>query len=37
MTNFIKMGTTCAKMVANGEMTSTLLRRWLSTDRVITT
>jgi radical SAM superfamily enzyme YgiQ (UPF0313 family) len=36
-TNFIKMGTTCAKMVANGEMTSTLLRRWLSTDRVITT
>lgn len=35
--NFVKMGTTCAKMVANGEMTSTLLRRWLSTDRVITT
>ena len=35
--NFVKMGTTCAKMVANGEMTNTLLRRWLSMDRIITT
>ena len=35
--NFIKLGTTCAQMVAKGEMTSTLLRRWLSSDRMITT
>ena len=35
--NMVKMGTTCASMVANGEMTKTLLRRWLSFDRVITT
>lgn len=35
--NFIKMGTTCAGMVARGEMTETLLRRWLSMDRIITT
>ena len=35
--NYVKMGTTCGKMLANGEMTTTLLRRWLSTDRVITT
>jgi anaerobic magnesium-protoporphyrin IX monomethyl ester cyclase len=36
-TNYVKMGTTCANMVMKGEMTSTLLRRWLSFDRVITT
>ncbi len=35
--NYIKMGSTAAKMAANGEMTSTLMRRWLSFDRVITT
>ena len=36
-TNFVKLGALCAQMVANGEMTTTLLRRWLSADRVITT
>lgn len=36
-TNFVKMGTTCVNMVAKGEMTDTLLRRWLSMDRIITT
>ncbi|NOY25968.1 MAG: hypothetical protein GXP62_08865 [Oligoflexia bacterium] len=36
-TNYMKMGSTAAKMVAAGEMTPTLLRRWLSFDRVITT
>jgi radical SAM superfamily enzyme YgiQ (UPF0313 family) len=36
-TNYVKMGTTAAKMAANGEMTKTLLRRWMSFDRVITT
>lgn len=36
-TNYVKMGTTAAKMVADGEMTPTLVRRWLSFDRVITT
>ena len=35
--NYVKMGSTCVKMVANGEMTPTLMRRWLSFDRVITT
>ena len=35
--NYVKMGSTCVKMVAKGEMTPTLLRRWLSFDRVITT
>ncbi len=35
--NYVKMGTTCVKMVANREMTPTLMRRWLSFDRVITT
>ena len=35
--NFVKMGTTCVQMVAKGEMTETLLRRWLSMDRIITT
>ncbi|MEL6344991.1 MAG: radical SAM protein [Myxococcota bacterium] len=36
-TNFVKLGTTAAKMVARGEMTNTLVRRWLSADRIITT
>jgi len=36
-TNYVKMGATCANMVAKGEMTDTLLRRWLSADRIITT
>ena len=35
--NYVKMGTTAARMAASGEMTQTLLRRWLSFDRVITT
>lgn len=35
--NYVKMGTTCIKMVSKGEMTPTLLRRWMSFDRVITT
>lgn len=35
--NYVKMGSTAAKMAATGEMTSTLVRRWLSFDRVITT
>ncbi|MDP6932212.1 MAG: hypothetical protein QGG40_04810, partial [Myxococcota bacterium] len=35
--NYVKMGTTCVQMVAKGEMTDTLLRRWLSFNRVITT
>jgi radical SAM superfamily enzyme YgiQ (UPF0313 family) len=35
--NYAKMGTTCVKMMANGEMTPTLMRRWMSFDRVITT
>ncbi len=35
--NYVKMGTTAAQMVADGEMTKTLMRRWLSFDRVITT
>ena len=36
-TNLIKMGTTATKMAAKGEMTPTLIRRWLSMDRLITT
>lgn len=36
-TNYVKMGTTAAKMAASGEMTRTLMRRWMSFDRVITT
>jgi len=36
-TNYVKMGTTAVTMAANGEMTKTLMRRWLSFDRVITT
>lgn len=35
--NYVKLGTTAAKMAAQGEMTRTLVRRWLSVDRVITT
>ncbi|MDP2308333.1 MAG: cobalamin-dependent protein [Pseudomonadota bacterium] len=35
--NYVKMGTTAASMAVNGEMTKTLLRRWMSFDRVITT
>jgi len=35
--NLVKMGSTCASMFTKGEMTTTLLRRWLSTDRIITT
>ena len=35
--NYVKMGTLAAGMVMRGEMTQTLLRRWLSTDRIITT
>ena len=35
--NYVKMGTTAAKMAMDGEMTKTLMRRWLSFDRVITT
>lgn len=35
--NYVKMGTTAANMARNGEMTRTLMRRWLSFDRVITT
>ncbi len=36
-TNYVKMGTTAVSMAANGEMTKTLMRRWMSFDRVITT
>jgi radical SAM superfamily enzyme YgiQ (UPF0313 family) len=35
-TNYVKMGGMALKMAGRGEMTSTLLRRWLSVDRVIT-
>jgi radical SAM superfamily enzyme YgiQ (UPF0313 family) len=35
--NYVKMGSTAAKMFADGEMTKTLMRRWMSFDRVITT
>jgi len=35
--NYMKMGTTAARMAMAGEMTPTLMRRWLSFDRVITT
>jgi anaerobic magnesium-protoporphyrin IX monomethyl ester cyclase len=35
--NYVKMGSLCAKMIAKGEMTPTLMRRWMSFDRVITT
>ena len=36
-TNFVKMGAMAGKMAVNGEMTNTLVRRWLSMDRIITT
>lgn len=36
-TNFVKMGTQATTMAAKGEMTGTLVRRWLSMDRLITT
>ncbi len=36
-TNYVKMGGTALRMLAQGEMTSTLLRRWLNFTRVITT
>jgi anaerobic magnesium-protoporphyrin IX monomethyl ester cyclase len=36
-TNFMKMGAQAGKMTLDGEMTDTLVRRWLSMDRVITT
>lgn len=36
-TNYVKMGTTAMQMAASGEMTKTLMRRWMSFDRVITT
>jgi hypothetical protein len=35
--NYVKMGSTAAKMFSDGEMTKTLMRRWMSFDRVITT
>lgn len=35
--NYAKMGSTAVQMAASGEMTKTLMRRWLSFDRVITT
>jgi radical SAM superfamily enzyme YgiQ (UPF0313 family) len=36
-TNFVKMGALAGAMAVNGEMTNTLLRRWMSMDRIITT
>ena len=36
-TNLVKMGTLSAQMAMKGEMTQTLLRRWMSMDRIITT
>ncbi len=35
--NFVKMGATCMKMAAKGELTGTLVRRWMSMERIITT
>ena len=35
--NLVKMGMISSRMVANGEMTHTLVRRWLSSARMITT
>ncbi len=35
--NFVKLGSTAGRMVLDGEMTSTLVRRWLSAERIITT
>ena len=34
--NYVKLGSTAVGMAARGEMTSTLLRRWLNFNRVIT-
>jgi len=34
--NYVKLGSTAAGMVMRGEMTATLVRRWLAFDRVIT-
>lgn len=36
-TNYVKLGLSASRMVVEGEMTGTLLRRWLSLNRVITT
>ncbi len=36
-TNLVKMGSLAGQMAVNGEMTKTLMRRWLSMDRLITT
>ncbi|MBN1337517.1 MAG: cobalamin-dependent protein [Deltaproteobacteria bacterium] len=35
-TNYVKLGARAARMVVDGEMTATMLRRWLSLSRVIT-
>ena len=35
--NFAKMGALAGEMALEGEMTKTLLRRWLSMERIITT
>ena len=35
--NIVKMGATAGEMALKGEMTKTLMRRWLSMDRMITT
>jgi anaerobic magnesium-protoporphyrin IX monomethyl ester cyclase len=35
--NMVKLGAMAGKLTLNGEMTDTLVRRWLSMDRVITT
>jgi hypothetical protein len=35
--NFVKMGQQAGGMAMRGEMTQTLLRRWMSMDRIITT
>jgi hypothetical protein len=35
--NFAKMGALAGQMAVEGEMTKTLLRRWLSMERIITT
>lgn len=34
--NYVKMGSVATKMAVNGEMTKTLMRRWLSFERQIT-
>jgi DNA-directed RNA polymerase sigma subunit (sigma70/sigma32) len=35
--SLVKMGTTASSMVAKGELTRTLMRRWMSMERIITT